>query len=63
MTPDTTPLKKQEGTSNNTWTTGFELNPDAFIDIQLILDILRSKNDPKIDPKIAQEEAEDLFGK
>lgn len=47
---------------SNIWTTVFEINPDAFLEVQRILDTLRYKSKVKIDPKAAEEEAKELFG-
>ncbi len=62
MTIETDTPQEEKPKGDSVWTTVFEINPDAFLEVQRILDMLRHKNTATIDPKVAEEESKDLFG-
>ncbi len=53
--------KEEEPKGGFVWTTVFEISPDAFLEVQRILDMLRSEKKTPTDPEIAKDEADDLY--
>jgi hypothetical protein len=49
------------GDPGEVWTTVFEIDPDEALAVQRILNTLRAPEPKAIDPKIIEEEAEELW--
>lgn len=65
MTADIRPGKgtdKKNQQTGDVYTTVFYIPEEAAVEVSRILDILRSKSPPKIDPQIVEDEAKELWG-
>lgn len=55
-------INKKDKQTGDVYTTVFYIPEEAAVEVSRILDILRSKSPPKIDPQIAKDEGKDLWG-